>query len=42
MNISLYAKNIKAYPSEATSYQNNVNTVLATKAKEAVDAMGDK
>lgn len=42
MNIALYAKNIKAYPSEATSYQNNVNVELATKAKAAVDAMGDK
>ncbi len=42
MNIALYAKNIKAYPSEATSYQNNVNTALATKAKERVDAMGEK
>lgn len=38
MNISLYAKNIKAYPSDATSYENNVNTALATKAKEVVDA----
>ncbi|WP_336777782.1 ABC transporter substrate-binding protein [Pantoea sp. USHLN256] len=42
MNIALYAKNIKAYPSEATSYQNNVNVDLATKAKAAVDALGDK
>lgn len=42
MNIALYAKNIKAYPSAATSYQNNVNTSLATKAKAAVDAMGDQ
>ncbi|MEN3752916.1 ABC transporter substrate-binding protein [Mangrovibacter yixingensis] len=39
MNIALYAKNIKAYPSEATSYKNNVDTTLATKAKQAVDAM---
>lgn len=42
MNIALYAKNIKAYPSDATSYQNNVNTALATKAKAVVDAMGDQ
>ncbi|WP_253073719.1 ABC transporter substrate-binding protein [Kosakonia sp. MUSA4] len=41
MNIALYAKNIKAYPSDATSYQNNVNTALAEKAKQAVDAMGN-
>lgn len=39
MNIALYAKNIKAYPSESTSYQNNVNTALATKAKDVVDAL---
>jgi NitT/TauT family transport system substrate-binding protein len=38
LNIALYAKNVKAYPSDATSYENNVNTVLATKAKEAADA----
>jgi len=38
MKIALYAKNIKAYPSDATSWENNVNTVLATKAKETVDA----
>lgn len=38
MNISLYAKNIQAYPSEFTSYEANVNTALATKAKEIVDA----
>ncbi|MFS2225377.1 ABC transporter substrate-binding protein [Pantoea sp. B65] len=42
MNISLYAKNIKAYPSAATSYENNVNSELASKAKQAVDAMGTK
>ncbi len=40
MNIALYAKNIKAYPSSATSYESNVNTELAGKAKQAVDAMG--
>lgn len=39
MKISLYAKNIKAYPSDATSYKTNVNTELATRAKDAVDAM---
>jgi NitT/TauT family transport system substrate-binding protein len=38
LNIALYAKNVKAYPSDATSYENNVNTDLATKAKEAADA----
>ncbi|KAA8999436.1 ABC transporter substrate-binding protein [Affinibrenneria salicis] len=38
MNIALYAKNIKAYPSPATSYENNVNVDLATRAKEAIDA----
>ena len=42
MKIALYAKNIKAYPSAATSYENNVNTALATAAKQAVDAMSDK
>ncbi len=42
MKIALYAKNIKAYPSAATSYQSNVNTMLAAKAKEVVDALGDK
>ncbi|CAM5761454.1 hypothetical protein LMIY3S_00144 [Labrys miyagiensis] len=38
LNIALYAKNVKAYPSDATSYENNVDTDLATKAKAAVDA----
>lgn len=42
MKIALYAKNIKAYPSDATSYQNNINTALAMKAKAVVDAMGNK
>ncbi|TCP82103.1 NitT/TauT family transport system substrate-binding protein [Rhizobium sp. PP-CC-2G-626] len=37
LNIALYAKNVKAYPSEATSYENNVNVELATKAKAAAD-----
>ncbi|SCM76355.1 ABC-type nitrate/sulfonate/bicarbonate transport system, periplasmic component [uncultured Pleomorphomonas sp.] len=38
LNIALYAKNVKAYPSEATSYENNVNVELATKAKDIADA----
>lgn len=38
LNIALYAKNVKAYPSDATSYENNVNVELATKAKEVADA----
>lgn len=38
MKISLFTKNIAAYPSEDTSYQNNVNTELAGKARETLDA----
>ncbi len=38
LNIALYAKNVKEYPSDATSYENNVNVELATKAKEIADA----
>ncbi|WP_407311642.1 ABC transporter substrate-binding protein [Pseudomonas sp. nanlin1] len=41
MKIALYAKNIKAYPSDATRYQRNVNTALASKAKALVDAQGE-
>jgi NitT/TauT family transport system substrate-binding protein len=36
MKISLFTKNIAAYPSEATSYENNVNTELAEKARDSV------
>jgi NitT/TauT family transport system substrate-binding protein len=38
LNIAVYAKNVKKYPSEATSYENNVNVELASKAKEIADA----
>jgi NitT/TauT family transport system substrate-binding protein len=36
MKISLFTKNISAYPSDATSYEKNVNTELATTAREAL------
>lgn len=38
MKISAFTKNIAAYPSEDTSYENNVNTELATKAREVIAA----
>lgn len=38
MKISLFTKNIAEYPSEATSYENNVNTELATRARDALQA----
>lgn len=38
LNIALFAGNVKAYPSDATSYENNVNTALAEKARALVDA----
>ncbi|MGV9796804.1 ABC transporter substrate-binding protein [Mycobacterium sp. NPDC003449] len=38
MNISLFTKNIAEYPSDATSYENNVNTELATRARDALQA----
>lgn len=38
MKISVYTKTLQAYPSEATSYANNVNTELATKAPAYADA----
>ncbi|ANI41545.1 ABC transporter substrate-binding protein [Mycolicibacterium vaccae] len=38
MKISLFTKNIAAYPSDATSYENNVNTEFATKARDAFQA----
>lgn len=38
MEISLFTKNIAAYPSDATSYENNVNTDLATRARDALEA----
>lgn len=38
MKISLFTKNIAEYPSEATSYANNVNTELATRARETLQA----
>lgn len=37
MNIAAYAKNIKGYPTKATSWKNNVNTALAEKAEQIVD-----
>jgi NitT/TauT family transport system substrate-binding protein len=37
MEIALFTKNIAAYPSDATSYENNVNTELAARAREAVE-----
>lgn len=37
MEISLFTKNIAEYPSEATSYENNVNTDLATNARQALE-----
>lgn len=36
MRISLFTKNIAAYPSDATSYGNNVNTDLAANARTAL------
>lgn len=38
MNISVFTKTLQAYPSEATAYDVNVNTELATRAKEYADA----
>lgn len=38
MEIAVFTKNIKAYPSEATSYENNVDTELATRARDALAA----
>ena len=38
MDISLFTKNIAAYPSDATSYENNVNTELAARARDALEA----
>ena len=38
MEISLFTKNIAAYPSDATSYENNVNTELTTRARDALEA----
>ncbi|WP_349295461.1 ABC transporter substrate-binding protein (plasmid) [Thioclava sp. 'Guangxiensis'] len=38
MKISVYAGTLKEYPSDATSYEANVNTALATAAAEAADA----
>ncbi|VDC30507.1 ABC transporter substrate-binding protein [Pseudogemmobacter humi] len=38
MNVSVFAGTLQGYPTEATSYETNVNTDLATRAKEAVDA----
>jgi NitT/TauT family transport system substrate-binding protein len=38
MDVSLFTKNIAAYPSDATSYENNVNTELATRARDALAA----
>jgi NitT/TauT family transport system substrate-binding protein len=37
MEIALFTKNIAAYPSDATSYENNVNTELATRARDLVE-----
>lgn len=37
MRISLFTKNIAAYPSEATSYENNVNTELAANARTILE-----
>lgn len=37
MEIALFTKNIAAYPSDATSYENNVNTELAGRAREIVE-----
>ncbi|AKS36221.1 ABC transporter substrate-binding protein [Mycolicibacterium goodii] len=37
MRISLFTKNIAAYPSDATSYENNVNTDLAANARTALE-----
>lgn len=36
MEISLFTKNIAAYPSDATSYENNIDTELATRARSAL------
>ncbi|MBL8583948.1 MAG: ABC transporter substrate-binding protein [Rhizobiaceae bacterium] len=38
LNIAVYAGNIGGYPTEATSYENNVNVELAKKAAEIADA----
>lgn len=37
MAVALYTKNIAAYPADATSYENNVDTELATRAREALE-----
>ena len=38
MNVALFAKNIKAYPSDSTNYERNIDTTLATKARAVIDA----
>ncbi len=38
LNLANFAGNIGPYPSDATSYENNVNVELATKAAEIADA----
>ncbi|MEU6647183.1 ABC transporter substrate-binding protein [Saccharomonospora sp. NPDC046836] len=38
LEIAAAIGNVEQYPSEATSYENNVNTELATRAKESVGA----